>query len=489
MQKNRMIRMLALVMLVLSGLLLAGCGTKNSRQESGEGQDTKQERLGTENGVDNGKDNRTEGEIDGGTAAKSVAQEDSGQFRMLCEEQWHCMSQGGYYYITEEMQELKKGLWGRHIMYMDFATKQEVYLCAEPGCKHIDEKCSAVLSEDSMDMVNEALIFVMKDRLYIVVKEYDGEDTMESSYTIGDEEEKKTPVVLYSMGLDGSGRKKEYTFDVDTMIEAKVMGDGENLYFITKTIVTSLKEDTKYGTASERKLVRLGVKDSRMETVCPLPEGDIRWGVLGVHGENIILVGTKYNGKLTLEEQMALDKEKLWEYENDSKEVIMSLNIRDGKTSEVYSVENDSDSLHCTALWEDSLYISWEKEKKVEKVDIKTGKVKKLAEGISMWIYGALPGVLYGDSWSDSEDHTTYFVDTDSGEVYHSELVNKKNGWEIEILGEWEGKVLAIYDYEGKEVEDGAWDITRNQFGLIDKEDLLKGRDAFEKIDMKEGGM
>lgn len=468
MQKNKVI-----MVLILLGLLFTGCGTQNPQKESGQEQ-------GTE----------TENQAGGQMTSKPAAQEESGELRMLCTEQWHCMSQGGYYYIEELSKELKKGFWGQHIMYMDFATKQEVYLCAEPGCKHIDEKCSAVLADD---LGQESLIFAMNDKLYIVEKEFDNENSMEGQF-IGEDgelaEEEKIPVTLYSMGLDGSDRKKEYTFDRDIMVEARVLGDGENIYFVTKKLVTSSKEMQKYTTATERSLVKFGVKDSSMETLCPLSsEEKIRWGILGVSGENIILEGTKYNGNLTLEEEMALENEKLWEYANDSKDIIMALNIKDGKTSEVYSVDNDPDSLHCTAMWEDSLYISWEKEKKVEKVDIKTGKVKKLADGISVYIGGTLPGILCCDSWSDSKDYTSYFVDMNSGEVHHSQLVNKCNGWEIEIIGEWEGKVLAIYDYDATEDEDGAWDIKRKQFGLIDKEDLLKGTDAFEKIEMKGTGM
>ena len=45
----------------------------------------------------------------------------------------NCYTKDGYYYLTEDSTELADGTWGTHLMYMDFTTKQEVYLCSNAG--------------------------------------------------------------------------------------------------------------------------------------------------------------------------------------------------------------------------------------------------------------------------------------------------------------------------------------------------------------------
>ena len=40
-----------------------------------------------------------------------------------------CHTQEGYYYLEKETKELSDGSYGSHLMYMDFAALQEVYLC------------------------------------------------------------------------------------------------------------------------------------------------------------------------------------------------------------------------------------------------------------------------------------------------------------------------------------------------------------------------
>ena len=41
-----------------------------------------------------------------------------------------CYTNDGYYYLTEEATKLKNGEYGTHLMYMDFATQQEIFLCS-----------------------------------------------------------------------------------------------------------------------------------------------------------------------------------------------------------------------------------------------------------------------------------------------------------------------------------------------------------------------
>lgn len=161
----------------------------------------------------------------------------------------HFMSETGYYYITEKETELKDGTFGQHIMYMDFVTKQEVYLCAEPSCKHNSKNCTAVLACEEFG--SEPLIFVCNDVLYIVSRNNNSEGSLATVFPDEDLADKigielggssEIPVVIYSMGLDGTNRTKEYTFDQGINLDNVVLYDKEDLYFVrNKTNISSDK--------------------------------------------------------------------------------------------------------------------------------------------------------------------------------------------------------------------------------------------------------
>ncbi len=421
----------------------------------------------------------------------------SGSVRVLGmgNQNMHCLSDTGYYYITEDSSELKKDFYGRQIMYMDFATKQEVFLCNEPGCKHNDKNCSAVLTEDEIESIGSALLFVWKDKLYMVSKYPDNEGTVEVNELWADGEDvsvnRRMPTTIYSMGLDGTNRKKEYTFAQDVTIEDMVLCDDEALYFTAKQINTSSEKGTTYSTASKRELVRYQPDGMKLETVCSLEFGDqIRWHTIGCYDGKVIVQGTKYNKKLSFQEEMELGQEEYWEYANDSSEIFAALNLADGSLKNIYSLKNDSDSINSTVMLDDYLYISAEKEGKINKVNLGTGKVEGLVKLKQGYIAGILSDKLCCQSWNQGEDHDNswYFVDCNTGKVEHSTLVNKRNGWALEIIGEIGSQVLVIYDYEGKEEEKDTWDISRYQYGLIEKKDLCQGVDRFQKIAMKGAG-
>ncbi|MGN0293746.1 MAG: hypothetical protein ACI4D3_07070, partial [Lachnospiraceae bacterium] len=80
-------------------------------------------------------------------------------FRFLAAAGEGCCTEDGYYYITEDTQELSDGSYGAHIMYMDFASGQEVYLCSNAGCRHDSPDCPSVLPEEDFP-AGTCLIFV-----------------------------------------------------------------------------------------------------------------------------------------------------------------------------------------------------------------------------------------------------------------------------------------------------------------------------------------
>lgn len=436
----------------------------------------------------------TESLVPSGNQEQETSAEPSGQkakeLHLVNQKEMSFVSETGYYYITDSNTGLKNGGEGKHIMYMDFATKQEVFLCSEPGCKHDDKKCTAVLTDDIIASLGKALIFAVKDRLYLVCMDNLSENAISmKDLTIGDtgtEEPEKLPTTLYSMGLDGSDRRKEYTFGQDVLVDNTILSDGENLYFETKKITVSSDKEAKYQTASERVIARYNMKKESLETVCSLEFGDnVAWQMLGCTNRSVILYGIKYNHPLSLAEWNKLEQKELWEYENDSSQVFVQLDMTTGKRKQIYSVKNDVDSEISFTVSGDYLYLSQRKPQTIQKIDLKTGKAKKLAKLKQSFIIGSLSDALCCGAWDRKADVTLYFVDVKSGKVKHCTLTNHCNDWDIEIIGEWGSQVLAIYDCDAEKAEDDAWDIKRYQFGLIEKDDLYHNRDKFQKIAMK----
>lgn len=213
-------------------LVFTGCSSEQPKQEE------KQINV-----KDTGRQEKNNTKVDN-TLKEKENTSTNNKLQLLCEESMRFMSEAGYYYITEESNELKGDLWGRHIMYMDFATKQEVYLCSEPGCKHNDKKCTAVLPEGEFE--EECLIFIWNNTLYIVSKGYDNENAVKTNYLWNENGENlgitEEPSVLYSMGLDGTNRTKEYVFEQGAKLDDVVLCDENNIYFATKKIDTYSKE-------------------------------------------------------------------------------------------------------------------------------------------------------------------------------------------------------------------------------------------------------
>ena len=136
-----------------------------------------------------------------------------------------CNTENGYYYLTFETTRLRDGNYGMHLMYMDFASGREVYLCSTAGCKHDSPDCPSVFLYD--DLPSEStMLFVFGNNLYILSREYDNDGSMSQGViNIGGDSSsaESRPAALYRANLDGTERKKIYTFDAALTLEDKVI--------------------------------------------------------------------------------------------------------------------------------------------------------------------------------------------------------------------------------------------------------------------------
>lgn len=460
------------ILVVLSVVFLCGCSATVEEENEGTdavkavGQETRTEAVAQNNG--------TKTEEGGLTMANPTG------------EMQHCNTEDGYYYFTESSEELKDGNYGYHLMYVDFATRQEIYLCSNAECSHDTLDCSAVF--DAEEFGNSSCLFIYNSRLFLLSRDYDMDGSMAMEY-IGDSN--AAPVenkcaALYAMELDGSHREKVYSFDGKYTVEDRILMDDQGIYMVEKILDTKHHQSSSYTTSSASTLVCIDVDAGTAKEVCSLDIQDgIRRNIIGCYGEYLVFSGTKYDRELSLEEEF--DDDKWRDAYLNSETIYELLSVNTGEQKTVISIPNKE--IHSSIIKNDKLYVGIEGQGNIQEIDLMTGEQKKLADvkcnDISYVTEEALCCCEYGG------DGTLYFVRLDTGEVSHCGLLNKSLGWPLDLLCEAGDSMLVFYDYDATPAVDGgdgAYEIHQYKMALIRKADLFQGTDAFMPIQMVSSG-
>ena len=359
----------------------------------------------------------------------------------------NCYTKDGYYYLTKDATELEDGTWGTHLMYMDFATKQ--------------------------------------DKLYVLSKESDNEGSVTQDLVVSSDdaavETEAAKAVLYEMNLDGTNRQKVFTFDAGLTVEDVVLGDESGLYFVTKKLSNTMGEgNNSVTTSTGRKLVFWNKSTQKAEDICSLNfEDGINWKIIGCMDNALVLSGTDYGKALTTDDYTKSDDDWNNMYKNSS-EVVATLDLNTKTLDEKYRMDNAT--LHSIAVMDGTLYVSNSETGEIKTINLTTKEEKVLCTLAQNYIMNTFDHVLCCDTWNDENDRTYYFVNTDTGEVQHSSLVNQALGWNLEFKAEVGSQILVIYDYEYTPLGDNSYDITQYKYALIDKSDLYAGNAKYEPI-------
>lgn len=436
-------------------------------------------------------------ELDTEGAAGNVAGENGGNFgkengdaagglRPLAGfNQEGCATMDGYYYLTFESVKLADGNYGSHLMYMDFDSGQEVYLCNNAGCNHDTAECPSVFLYDEFPSA-ETLLFVHGNGLYLLSKDSDSDGSMQSNISFEGEPaasstEDSRSATLYRTNLDGTGREKVYTFPAGLILEDFVLGDEKGIYVVTKKLTADKSGADTYINSSERRLVYLDLEKRQEQEVCSMDfDGTFSWRVKGCFSSKLVLEGTDYGREVSNEEIFDDDAYKnLYE---KSKERYATLDLTSGQLNQVYSIGNEE--MNSAVTENGVLYVSSAVDNSVKAVDLDTGEEELLCGGMDQYyyLYDKIGNKLRCEN--ETYDSTFTYLDVNTGDICHSSLVNKSLGWSLEVRAVVGSDVLVIYDYEATPNGDGSYEITRYQYGLISQEDLFAGRENYRKIDM-----
>lgn len=478
-------------LIVAAGIFLSftACGKEAEKMKDGSGSQNAAPQDGqqTGEGVGNGASNNSSA---GGSSAGGLIQLPFDEFASFHQ----FGTKEGLYHLTES-NEIGKDLYGMYLMYVDYATKQEVYLCSDSGCRHDSESCSAVFSMEEFG--SDSMVFVHGDHLYLLSREYDKDGTTAMNMILSADgaevETESTPTVLYQMGLDGSGRKAVFTFPENMTTEKRVFEDGENLWFVTKKLSAEREGNATYTTAEDKALSQLNLSEKKLVKTVPLEFGDDwKYDIVGASGTKLVLYCTEFAGGLKDKEALKLDDDAWREAYKNSQTVYVTVDIESGKKEELYRVSNDSLTSVNGVVKNGSFYVSDYENNCIWSIHLSSGKKEKLASLSQNYIFGAFEDSIC--CWSNDgldKDSTMYFVDMETGEVKHSTLTNRSLGWALDLLADAGDYVLAVYDYDATPTGDGdgSYEVSKYKYGLISKEDLYAGKDSFAPISMVGRGL
>lgn len=389
----------------------------------------------------------------------------------------HFGTEQGYYQFTES-QEIADGLYGKHLTYIDYAQREEVYLCSDSACLHNSATCSSVFLDDEFG--RDPLPFVWEETLYVLGREYDGDGVVE---VFGGGAPDMAAAALYRMELDGSDRKKIYTFPEDTVVEKLVFGSGDTLWFVIKEFVFEQEGNQTYTLAKERRICRYSIADNKMSEGVSLDFGDnIQYKVIGGYGSLLVLSGVAYPDGMSETDVMRLDDDKWRNVWQNSSTIYSTFDVATQEKKEIYRTDNREMSF--CAVKGGMLFIADSVSGEITRLNLDTGEQSVLASLKQNYIYYVLRDTLCCVSIEDVNDKSLYFVDMESGEVKRSMLTNLSLGWQLDILAETEREVLVIYDYDAKDNGDGSYEILQYKYALISKEDLYNGVAGYKPVTM-----
>ena len=389
---------------------------------------------------------------------------------------------GRYSLITKETED---GFSLNCIAYVDYETAEQIVLCNKPNCKHDSEDCSAVIPEEIL--YGGLYLFGDGEYLYLAASPYDAAgtstvETISDSGIININTTSDTPPVLYRMNLDGTNREKIHTLPDGVIVEGDFFSDGNYFYTVTKKLEAETEGNTTYTKGYDKKLIRIDRESGKEEDVLSLGTDAT---ILGCYGRSLILAENDYGKELT-QEEIFDDNAFRAAYEN-SVYKITSVNIDTGAVTTLKEI--DQSQLHTELVKDGCLYISYEKDTGIDKIDLASFEQTTIPTEKNYNIDYELDGILLGVEWDADATHYD-FINTETGEIKESTLQTSE-GTPVTIVSENSDSLFVWYDFVNKE-EYVAWaDVTQEvtaetHYGMIKKSDYLNNVGNYREVTMLE---
>lgn len=425
----------------------------------------------------------------------SQKQEAKGKLQMLTDNVWQTSyeTEQGWYYLNSDYEigyDEEEKLPA--IMYVDYQSGKDIYLCNKVNCKHNSYDCNAVLPKE---MNREKVLFGQGKYLYLATSDFDEAGSMASDVVAFGEDaegnaqvQEEQPYVpaIYRMKLDGTEREKVMDLESGTVLESKFLGDGENLYAIQKKIKKETKDAKTYSTGYDRALVKVDMKNNKTEKIMDL---DNDTEILGCAQRTIVTGTTDFGRKVTTEEKQNDDSlYKKADY------IIKSVNIDSKKSVTLKTLKEKN--LHREMISGNNLYVSNDKENKIDVINFLTEKKTKIKTSMPLSVDDIIrrkdgSDVLCCISYENQDGDKGwdyYLVDTKTKKTTKGKLKNSENT-PVDIVAQSSGKLLVVND--SKNVSEYVpWAgvtqevIGEEEYSIISKEDYINNKANYKKVKM-----
>ena len=384
-----------------------------------------------------------------------------------------CGSKEGYYSIYSNEDGMT------NIMYVDYKTKKQIYLCDKSECNHDNEKCTSFI--DFKYAAMEKMLLCDDKYLYLITSEYNNTNGISTSISYGEfgGTNEDQPTTIYRMNLDGSNKKLLATLNTGESLSNSFFTDGNYIYGIAmKNSTVILDDNSSYADSDSCRLI--GISNDNGE-VKEISKWDSNWSILGTFNNKVIVKQLKFNKELTIEDK--IDEEKYKELLSNADDVIVAFDIKTREFEHLISNKSSNDYYY-NMYGKDIFYYSYNGNK-IMSFDLNTKEEYVFLESKYSNIQQIYDGYIISSDWSD--DNTgAYLINIDNKSINDFKLI-KNNGFPVNIIAESKDLffVESNCDIESEYVE---WagitqEIeTNRQYSLISKEDFFNGNKNYENV-------
>lgn len=375
----------------------------------------------------------------------------------------------GFYTINDE---------GDHIMYYDYQTQKEIYLCNKPNCKHEDHTCTSYLDNGEL---NE--IFCYDNHLYLVNAQAAGNIVVMNFDGAEIEDSEGTPTTVYRMNLDGTDKQKLFTVPSGTQMSMPYMIQGHTMYAFLETYEKKkINEHSVKEAVSAAKLIAI---DLDQGSYTEIADG-MNQSFLGVYQNKLLIQEIVY-----AQDPQQFDDDTLGYIDNlyQSKIKIRLFDCDSKKTEIIYEDSyKNAEQMYCD---DNGIYILGQHSKKLEYFDI-AAKQKttflSLPEA-DMELSSIIDHKLLAYSYKDEDAHikSAYVIDLKTKEIKDFHLVDK-NHHLVDILAvNDEYYFVQTERIYGEEYT--TWAGTKQQdiidvhYGIIKKADYWSSKPNYRKME------
>lgn len=396
-----------------------------------------------------------------------------------------CSTKEGYYRLEQDGDSLDN-----NILYTDYASRREIYLCNKPDCKHDNENCTSYLPVEAFQFNS---LFFSGEHLYLLSSGIENPDVPAAEGEALMMEAKPSAPTLYRLNLDGSGRTKLLELPSGLEADGPMIVGGDSIYMMARTSKLKQNDTNSYSYDTESvSLIKIDLSKKTVETICPLPFGKEFCNLIGAYENRIVLMKTVYP-----QDPNGMGDDAFRAMAAQSSTHIVTIDPTTGEQEEKFS--GGSSDITYYACEKEKFYFSGAKETTLHTLDLKTRETSVLTDQLPRAKPGFHEGVhagrlqleYYEEKDLNPKIDACYFVDLATGAVSPQNLFTEKPREPVRILAEWGEFYFVLSGYEAQDNYYAAFgvtqtDITKVHYSLISKEDYWNSNPNYLPIQSAE---